>query len=209
MTPEYATPSPTEVLPVVLAAHERLERTVEGLDDEAVRRPSLLPDWSIGHVLTHLARNADSHVRRLEGALRGEEVRRYPGGPEQRDRDILDGAGRSAAELAADVEATNRRLATTWRTCVEADWPHSDLYAGDSWSITWSPLRRLREVEMHHADLGLDYAVADWPGEYVAWDLPHLLADVPHRVDSDGARHLLAWLSGRADSAAGITLDSM
>ncbi len=45
-----------------------------------MRGPSLLPEWSDGHVLTHLARNADSVVRRMEGAARGELVDQYPGG---------------------------------------------------------------------------------------------------------------------------------
>jgi maleylpyruvate isomerase len=33
--------------------------------------PSRLPDWTVGHVLTHLARNADSMVRVLAAAERG------------------------------------------------------------------------------------------------------------------------------------------
>ena len=31
-------------------------------------RPSLLPGWTVGHVLTHLARNADSMTRVLVAA---------------------------------------------------------------------------------------------------------------------------------------------
>ena len=46
--------------------------TARSLDDAAVREASLCPPWSRGHVLTHLARNADSVVRRLEGAMRDE-----------------------------------------------------------------------------------------------------------------------------------------
>ena len=48
---------------IVRLAHQRLIGTGSGLDDAQIRRASLLPEWSIGHVLTHLARNADGHSR--------------------------------------------------------------------------------------------------------------------------------------------------
>ena len=54
-----------------VAAQARLDGALRGLDDAAARRPSLLPGWSVGHVLTHIARNADSVVWRLEGAAAG------------------------------------------------------------------------------------------------------------------------------------------
>src|SRR5207245_11770198 len=69
------------------AAHERIIAATGELKDEATRRPSLLPGWTVRHVLTHVARNADGHARRLEAAMGGEEVARYPGGPAERDTD--------------------------------------------------------------------------------------------------------------------------
>ena len=86
-------------------SHARLLAAVRPLTDSDVRRPSRLPNWTIGHVLTHLARNADGHVRRLDGALRGENLARYPGGTVQRDTDIEHGARRSAADIVADLDA--------------------------------------------------------------------------------------------------------
>ena len=62
-------------------------------------------------MLTHVARNADSVVRRLEGAARGELLDQYAGGLEQRRADIEAGAGRPAAELVADVVATSAAVA--------------------------------------------------------------------------------------------------
>ena len=55
--------------------------------------PSLLPGWTRGHVLTHIARNADSFVRVLEAARRGEVVTQYEGGVDGRNADIEAGAG--------------------------------------------------------------------------------------------------------------------
>lgn len=53
---------------------------------------------------------------------------------------------------------------------------------------------RWQEVEIHHADLGLTYTIADWPETFVTARLPHLLQTLPHRADPG---HLLAWTAGR------------
>jgi len=189
---------PTDrALVLCLEAHQRLVDRLSGLTDEQARQPSLLPDWTVGHVLTHIARNADGHTRKLAGALRGEEVRRYPGGSEQRDGDIEAGARRPASELIADVAESNARLEELWRQCVSAGWPHAELLAGDQWPVSDSPLRRLHEVEIHHFDLGLGYSVSDWPEEYSSWELQQALRNLPGRLDDDQARQLLLWLIGR------------
>jgi maleylpyruvate isomerase len=180
------------------AAHARLLACAEGLAEDQVRAPSRLPGWSVGHVLAHLARNAEGHARRLEAALAGQDLPRYPGGSSQRDAGIAAGAGRSAAELAADLAGTARALEDVWARSAAAGWPHADLCGHDSWPTTASPSRRLREVEVHHADLGLGYEPADWPEEYIAWELPMLLATVPRRLPDPGDRRdLLVWLMGR------------
>jgi maleylpyruvate isomerase len=100
-------------------SHARLRDTLVGLTDAGARRPSLLPNWTVGHVLTHLARNADSHVRMLEGARRGEVADQYPGGNEQRAADIEAGAGRPAADLVADVAGSAGRLEEAWAATPE------------------------------------------------------------------------------------------
>ena len=51
---------------------------------------------------------------------------------------------------------------------------------------------------MHHVDIGLGYEPSDWPAEYVAWELPMLLATVPERVRRpEHSRDLIVWLAGR------------
>jgi maleylpyruvate isomerase len=190
---------PDAAVAVCQAAHRRLLSTAARIDDRTVRQPSRLPRWSVGHVLSHLARNADGHVRRLEGALRAEEVARYPGGNVQRDREIEEGASRPAAELFADLTTSAKRLEDTWDRSQQAGWPNAGLLASDSWPTSASPLRRLREVEVHHVDLGLGYEASDWPEDYVHWDLPLMLEGLPDRLSgTDDARQLLAWLFGRA-----------
>ena len=96
------------------AAHQRLLADLDSLEDAEVGRPSLLPGWTVGHVLTHLARNADSQRHVLEAAVQGEPAERYPGGREQRSGDIEAGAGRPAAALVEDVRRTIWQLEAAW-----------------------------------------------------------------------------------------------
>jgi maleylpyruvate isomerase len=188
-------------------SHGRLLAAVSSLDDTRVRSPSRLPGWSVGHVLTHLARNADGHARRLEGALEGRETARYPGGEEQRDREIEEGAGRPAAEMIADLRRTSERLEGVWLRSSAAGWPNASLLAGDRFPTSGSPARRLREVEMHHVDLGLGYTPAAWPDGYVEWELQASLERLPRRfADGGDARRFLAWLTGRAGWPEGMQL---
>ena len=197
---------PADAVTACLAAHERLFTTVATVDDETARRASALPGWTVGHVLTHVARNADGHARRLEGSLRGEDLPRYAGGSAERDAGIEAGAGRPAAELRTDVEESARRLEATWARCAEAGWPNPHFLGGDKFPIPASPLRRLREVEVHHVDLDLGYQATDWLDAYVDWEIAHTLKRLPGRLTPTDARRLLAWLTGRADLPTDLKL---
>lgn len=137
-------------------AHRRLDALAERVTDDIARRASLLPGWTVGHVLTHLARNADSHRRAVEAAWRGEIVARYAGGQAERAAGIEAGYGRPAAELIADVKESNRRLEEAWATTNEGTW-ETGLSRGGAGTLTLADgvLHRWREVEVHLADLGL------------------------------------------------------
>ena len=129
--------------------------------DADLRAPSALPGWTRGHVLTHIARNADGIAATLAGALRGEVVPRYPNGSAGRDADIEAGSGRGAVELIIDVRDSADRLdrlfgavtdASGWDLTTENDRPaHSWLAA------------RWGEVEIHRADLRGAYGPAGQP----------------------------------------------
>jgi maleylpyruvate isomerase len=162
-----------------------------GLTDDQARSPSLLPAWSVGHLLTHLARNADSTTRRLEGAARGEVVDQYPGGYAGRAADIEDGAGRTAAELVADVRDSAARLEATALSLPADGWgrPTRDV-SGAERPAGILPYRRWREVEIHHVDLGLGYTPDRWPDELVSRILAEQLPALPRRTDPNA---LAAW----------------
>jgi maleylpyruvate isomerase len=140
--------------------------------DEDMRAPTALPDWTRGHVLTHLGRNADGIAATLAGALRGEIVARYPNGPEGRAADIEAGSGRGAVALLADVRESAARLDRVFGAVAEADgWelPSDNDRPARGWINN-----RWREVEIHRVDLLGPYGPADWPAGFVGYLLPRL-----------------------------------
>jgi maleylpyruvate isomerase len=214
MTPDPA-PGEEERLQVELdatlsgcgASHRRLLDIVDGLDETAVRDPSRLEGWTVGHVLTHLARNADAHTRMLRAALAGEAVEAYAGGAEERAGAIGAGAGRPASELCDDVRASTAELETAWAAMTPEAWAGHGLSRGRPWPCRALPYFRWREVEIHHVDLGTGYDIDDWPEDYVERELPLTLATVPSRLaDGTERRRLLAWLTGRASSPGELDL---
>src|SRR5207302_4080798 len=155
---------PAREIDGIREADAKLLATIQGLDDDAVRRPSLLHGWTVGHVLTHIARNGDSVVRRLEGCVRNEIADQYEGGAEGRADEIEAGASRSAAELLADVETTNAAVQTAIAAMPDDAWGRLSRSVGGSLSPAAKVMfSRWREVEVHHVDLGLGYEPDQWP----------------------------------------------
>jgi len=183
-------------------ATARLLATLDALDDATARRPSRLPEWTVGHVVTHLARNADSLVRMLEGAAAGRVVDQYEGGLPARAADIAAGAGRPAAELMADLGRAIADLDNAWRRVPDGVWAtgHGRMGSGELCPCAEMPFRRWREVEIHRVDLGLGAEPAEWPPAYVELELTRTLAGLPDRLTPPGRAALLAWLVGRADA---------
>jgi maleylpyruvate isomerase len=218
------------------SATVRLVRTAGGLSDDQAREQSLLPGWTRGHVLTHIARNADGLRNLLTWALTGVETPQYPS-LEARNAQIEEGAARPAADLAADVaESASQFVALARELSMEA-WAAEVHGLKGPVHPAWFILhRRLFEVEVHHVDLVSGYAAADWPAWFVAEQLyrvtasldanpatpaavladtqagrqyvlrPDLLRDSPALTISGPGHELLAWLLGR-DGGSMLTAD--
>ncbi|MBA0050431.1 maleylpyruvate isomerase family mycothiol-dependent enzyme [Streptomyces sp. AJS327] len=155
------------------------------------RRPSLLPGWTVGHVLTHLARNADALVNLVNG-------RPMYAGETRRDDDIERGAGRPLAALLEDVRTASARLDAAFGELTEADWRRTvELRGGLTDRLSGLPFRRWAEVELHRVDLGLGYHVDDLPRDFVDRQLtalaqrfaghPGIAAAIELRPGSGGA----------------------
>ena len=192
------------------AAHRRLEAALGELTADEARAPSLLPGWSIGHVLTHLARNADSHTQMLAAAARGDRAVQYPGGMAQRTADIEAGAGRPVDALVADVHETHAALEAAWAASTPAVWATEGETVTGPVVLTDLPFRRWREVCVHHADLGLAFTWADWPADYVRLELQRLtmlytsrlpmgLTGLPVAALAVPPNRRVAWLLGRTE----------
>jgi maleylpyruvate isomerase len=198
---------PASDLKMVADAQARVDAAIARLSDSDVRRGSLLPGWTVGHVLTHLARNADSHRRRAKAAARGIVVEQYEGGYAARAADIDLGAGRPADELIQDVRASALALDHTWRTLPDSAWTGiTNDVGGRRRPLHALPARRWQELEVHLVDLDVGPTVADWPDEFVADRLPVLRAGLDDRLPEGArpavpseldAREELAWLYGR------------
>ena len=155
-------------------ATDRLLASAAALTDASAGEPSLLPGWTRGHVLTHVARNGDGLGNLLRWARTGTETPMYAS-REARRADIEAGAGRSAADLAADVQATAIAFAA------EAASLPGEAWAAQVQMLVGPPMParrvldwRLREVEIHHVDLAAGYRPADWPAEFVTASLPEV-----------------------------------
>ncbi len=191
------------------AAHANLLAALQTLTDDKARSASLLPDWTVGHVLTHIARNADSNVLMLAAANRGEVGAQYPGGGEQRKADIENGSGRSAAALVADVSAACKLLEEAWAATTTVGWEGTGQTMVGTVPVGVLPFRRWRETIVHHADCGFtSEGWRDWPTEYVRLELEQMtmlwasrkpmgMTTLPAEALAVDDRCRLAWLMGR------------
>lgn len=178
-------------------SHARLHATVDTVTEEQLRAASRLSDWSIAHVLAHLARNADSIVRRLDAAAAGRLVDQYPGGIDGRHREIESGAGQSLSELVADLRGADDAVETAFDRFPPELWGTPVRNSGGrEMPAAELATSRWREVEVHHVDLGLGYRPEDWPAALADRCLPGLLAEAGRRTDG---RLLMAWLMDRGE----------
>ncbi|WP_167735985.1 maleylpyruvate isomerase family mycothiol-dependent enzyme [Nocardioides sp. 503] len=214
-------------------ATSRLVRTVDALTDEEYAAASLLPDWSRAHVVAHLALNAEALTGVLRGIVGGEPTTMYAS-QEQRDADIEELAAADPSELRDRLLGSTTDLADAmaavpdegWDTVVERT-PGS----GRTFVAHAVPGMRLREVEIHHADLAAGYTRAEWPTSFSERVLRSMMkrdagdepfTAVPHDLagtwqcgevtDSSpvvrgSAADLAWWLTGR-DDGEGLTTDS-
>ncbi|MEU8362588.1 maleylpyruvate isomerase N-terminal domain-containing protein [Nonomuraea sp. NPDC048882] len=178
--------------------------TVAGLDEAQYARPSLLPGWTRGHVLAHVAANADALGNLVRWAATGEPTPMYAS-PAERAAGIERGVRMPAAGLETWLRRSATALAEASAALSERQWAAEVVTAqGRTVPATEVPWLRAREVYVHTVDLGLGVAFADLPPAY----LEALCADVAAQrggvppVEGPLAERA-AWLTGRPHRLTG------
>ncbi|MFJ8213097.1 maleylpyruvate isomerase family mycothiol-dependent enzyme [Streptomyces sp. NPDC096033] len=211
----------------VREATERLLNAVAKLDNASLSQESHLPGWTRGHILAHLARNADALVNVLEGRPMYESAA-------ARDADIERDAGRPLEEHLTDLRDSGARFLAT--TEPDQDWQRTvELRNGVTDLASNVPFRRLVEVELHHVDLNVGYELSDLPEEFTDREIAFLAdrwsgrPDVPpvtltgpdgsHVARTGGTEgtpvtlsgpkdELLGWLAGRGPKGSHLTVEA-
>jgi maleylpyruvate isomerase len=164
-------------LAAVERATARLHEVVEAMDDASARGASRLPGWTRGHVLTHLARNADALVNLLTWARTGVEHPMYASRSD-RDIDIEEGAHRSLWLLHEDLVAACGRFATAATGLGDSAW-QAEVVQSQNKPVPAHhvPWMRTMEVWVHLIDLDVGVSFDEVPSD-VAERLIH--AVLPH-----------------------------
>ena len=157
-----------ERLTKVAAAEERFIATVEGLEEAAFAEPSLLPGWTRGHVVAHVALNAHSNVNLMNWARTGEETPQYPSEQHRAD-DIERFSSRTKSEHVTALREAAATLMDAMRAVPLDRWDFTVRGLGSGPRPISRYLHgRVNEVEIHHVDLDAGYDSIDWPEEWVA-----------------------------------------
>jgi len=172
----------------IATATEHLLATARRFSDSDAAAPSLLPGWTRGHVLTHVARNADSLCNLLTWAATGVETPQYSGA-EAREADIEAGAQRAPEILAEDVRRSAARFAEAARSVPAGNWTATvRTLRGTSIPASRILWQRLKEVQIHHVDLDGDYTPAHWPPAFVTRALDEVCGHFDARRDVPALR---------------------
>jgi len=151
----------------LVGATRRLDATIKSMPPDEVRNPSFLPGWTRGHVLTHLARNADGFRNFLLSARSGEIVPMYASlvardvdveyGARRPTEQILDDAATSSRNFVIDVSSTPHALLSSFAVNARG------ASEGPRIQVAEVLRSRLSEVEIHHVDLSWEYSFANSP----------------------------------------------
>lgn len=203
-------------LAAVRRAGQTLHQIVDTMDDMAMHGQSRLAGWTRGHVISHLARNADGLVNLLSWARTGIEHPMYASTVD-READIEEGAQRLAQVQREDLRAADQRFLAAAEDLAADDWS-AKVADRRGWAVVASllPWARLTEIVVHLVDLNagvdfdqavalvgpqaepfIDYVVTRYAGRT---DVPAVRLEV---VLADGARRV--WSLGESAQPVAVS----
>ena len=173
----------------VLDAVDRATHTlVDALGRTDLDAPSRLPGWSRLTIACHLRYGAEALTRMTRDALDGQPTAYYPEGrTTQRPSTLESRPGESPSDVVRSLRDASTALAGAW-TDID-DWtiavtePTGNADLGPI-ALSYLPLMRLTEVEVHGTDVGI--GLGPWSDTFVR-------AVLPWRLD---------WLNRRRPNAA-------
>ena len=206
------------------SAAEGIRTELAHLTDASVSEDSLLPGWTRGHVLAHVAGVCRGMARQLEYAERGELIELYDGGQEGRTQEIEEGAASSADEHRERTGAALDRALEAFRGLSPEGWERPITYRNGV--VRDGGLALWRELVIHRTDLGTGASQHGWDEAFCGHLLGFLAARVPEgmsfalhppgrpdlligsgpdTVDVHGRlADILAWLAGRPVDHASV-----
>ncbi|GDX32378.1 maleylpyruvate isomerase [Actinomycetes bacterium] len=198
--------------------------TVNAMRPAQVGEPSLLPDWSRGHVLAHIDGNALGLARLVRWAIDGNRRAMYIS-PEVREGDIQLHASRSLLQHQLAITQSAAQFADEYAR-LSPEQLETEIELRDGRIVKARSLLKLRlqEVAIHHLDLNIagTFGPEQWPAAMVEQLLPEVVRDFQARAELSlgwieiigGTRYemdagskigvcgsatgLLAWLLGRS-----------
>jgi maleylpyruvate isomerase len=172
----------------VADAQGRIEAAADQLDDEQLRAPSLLADWTRSHVLAHLSLNARALINLLTWADTGNETPMYASLQARADG-IDAAAGNSRAAQLSELADSGAALRAAADALPPAHRTNEVRTAqGRPVPALEVPWMRNREVWLHFVDLDLGFTVDDIP------------ADVARELIADVA----GWMTPRIDETVDL-----
>ncbi|MFD4610271.1 maleylpyruvate isomerase N-terminal domain-containing protein [Streptomyces sp. NPDC058440] len=177
---------------------------VAGLDEAGFSAPSVLPEWTRGHLVAHVAANADALCNLVHWAATGEETPMYASA-EERAAGIAKGPALSADQLRSWLTTSAHRLAEGLDGLTGEQWQQRVVTAqGRTVPATELPWMRAREVCVHAVDLGAGVVTfADLPKGFLTALVAEISAKRGLTELPDGPLpEVAAWLAGRPHSLA-------
>jgi maleylpyruvate isomerase len=214
----------------VAGAEALVAQYVENLSNDEVAADSLLPNWSRGHVLSHLANNARGLSNLIEWALTGIQKDMYVS-VEQRGIDIENDAKRPGNEIIADFLEQSRVFEANLNRLLTGPILSEEIVLGNGSHVHPHEMTTLRERELlvHLVDLDLGYKANDWTLDWSIKTLKSVSAgkrkesvkfrlliagDHTWTMDQNGMtdifgtpQGLAAWLMGREPDDKLVTSD--
>jgi len=190
-------------------ATQRLVRTVDALDADALAAPSGLPGWTRAHVVGHLALNAEGMAEVLDSRAEGEPTSMYAS-DEARSADIEALATADRSELRERFLAGTTLVAEAVERFPDELWVETFERTPGGRVVRYAaiPAMRLREVEVHHVDLDAGFTPQGWSDAFSS----HLIGAMVKRAPSDTSFRVLAtdlartWVVGDDPGESGTTV---